>query len=60
MKWLKYKDVNRELAIPIARVIANPLTLLLPSVDNTRAAIIVVTFESIIVQKALLKPLSSA
>ena len=49
-------DVKREHATPIANVFAKPLTVLEPKTERTIAAIIVVTFESMIVQNALPNP----
>ena len=49
-------EVKREQPIPTARVTAKPFTALVPNTIRTTAAMIVVTLESIIVQKALAKP----
>ena len=43
--------VNREVKIPIDKVIANPLIGPVPKVNNTREAISVVTFASVMVMK---------
>ena len=50
------REVKREQAIPTARVTAKPFTALVPSIISTTAAMIVVTLESIMVQKALENP----
>ena len=46
--------------IPIARVLANPLIVPVPNIRSTTAAISVVTLPSIIAERALWKPLSTA
>ena len=51
-RWLRKSDVNSELTIPIASVVAKPLTALEPKNISTRAAIMVVILESRMVQKA--------
>ena len=50
------REVKREQPIPTARVTAKPFTALVPKTIRTTAAMIVVTFEYIMVQKALAKP----
>ena len=59
-RWLKKSDVNNELTIPIARVVANPRTALDPKKIRTTAAIIVVMFESKIVHRAFENPVETA
>ena len=56
IRWDTKSDVKSEHATPIASVLANPFTVLEPKTERTIAAIIVVTFESIIVQNALPNP----
>ena len=44
--------VNMDVAIPIVSVVAKPLMGPVPNINNTMAAISVVTLESIIVDQA--------
>ena len=53
----KLTAVNKEQSIPIISVIEKPFIKLPPNPNNAIAAMIVVKFESMIVDKAFEKPL---